>query len=198
MKKLLFFFFLLALVSSANAQRSNSEYDHIFKKYSKRYFGPAYDWKIFKAQGIAESGLSPDAESNVVAKGIMQLMPSTYEEIKSRNPDLLEINDPEWNIAAGIYYDRQLWRSWEDILNDPDKKYFTFGSYNAGKGTIQKAQDKAKEKKLDHKSWNSIKEIAPEVPKWRHKETLEYVTKIDSFQNQLNKAAQKLHHSFTK
>ena len=196
MKKL--FLFLLVFASVSFAQRTNSEYDHIFKKYSKRYFGPGFDWKVFKAQGIAESGLSPDAQSNVGAKGIMQLMPTTYDEIKSRNSDLQEIDDPEWNIAAGIYYDRLLWRSWEDILTENDKKAFTFGSYNAGKGTIQKAQSKAKEKNLDEKSWHAIKEIAPEVPKWKHKETLDYVSKIDSFHNQLIINARKMNYSFTK
>jgi membrane-bound lytic murein transglycosylase MltF len=188
----------LFLSSMTFAQKSNIGYDHIFKKYTKRYFGPGFDWKVFKAQGIAESGLLPDAQSNVGAKGIMQLMPTTYDEIKSRNTELKEINDPEWNIAAGIYYDRQLWRSWDDILNDKDKKAFTFGSYNAGKGTIQKAKLKAKEKNLDDNSWNAIKEIAPEVPKWRHKETLDYVTKIDSFHNKLIINASKPNYSFAR
>ena len=33
------------------------EYDRHFKKYSKRYFGPLFDWHWFKAQSIAESNL---------------------------------------------------------------------------------------------------------------------------------------------
>ena len=51
------------------------KYDPYFRKYSKRFFGPAFDWHWFKAQGIAESGLQKDAKSWVNAKGIMQLMP---------------------------------------------------------------------------------------------------------------------------
>jgi len=177
-----FFIVLLIFISlTAYAQKNNMDYDHVFKKYSKRYFGPGFDWKVFKAQGIAESGLSPVAESRVGAKGIMQLMPTTFDEIKSRNPELAVIDDPEWNIAAGIYYDRQLWRYWQERLDEHENKFFTFASYNAGLGTIQKAQSKAKEKNLDFNSWIIIQQIAPEVPRWRHKETIDYVAKIDSF-----------------
>ena len=47
------------------------QYDRHFKKYSKRYFGPLFDWHWFKAQAIAESALSHDAESHVGARGLM-------------------------------------------------------------------------------------------------------------------------------
>jgi membrane-bound lytic murein transglycosylase MltF len=173
------------------AQKSFSKYDDTFRKYSKRFFGPGFDWKIFKAQGIAESGLSPDAVSQVGAKGIMQLMPSTFAEIQSRNPELTDVNDPEWNIAAGIYYDRTIWNCWKEIGINPEKQRFTLGSYNAGRGTIIKAQSKAKDKNLDHNSWSSIRQIAPEVPRWKHAETINYVSKIDSFYSQLLWAPEK-------
>ena len=60
------------------------KYDQYFRKYSKRFFGPALDWHWFKAQGIAESGLRGNARSWVNAKGIMQLMPRTFAELKKR------------------------------------------------------------------------------------------------------------------
>ena len=41
------------------------KYDRHFKKYSKRYFGPHFEWRWFKSQGIAESNLKPDATSPV-------------------------------------------------------------------------------------------------------------------------------------
>jgi len=191
LKRILILLFISAFLFPAKAQKAFSKYDDTFKKYSKRFFGPAFDWKIFKAQGIAESGLTPDAVSWVGARGIMQLMPSTFAEVQSRNPELIDINDPEWNIAAGISYDRTIWTTWKEIDDDKEKQRFTFGSYNAGRGTIMKAQLKAKDKNLDHNTWDNIKQIAPEVTKWRHEETLNYVTKIDSFYIQLSKELQK-------
>ena len=53
------------------------DYDRLFRKYTKHYFGPHFDWRWFKAQGIAESGLRPNAHSSAGAKGIMQILPAT-------------------------------------------------------------------------------------------------------------------------
>jgi membrane-bound lytic murein transglycosylase F len=191
LKRVLIIILFSSIIFPSFAQKSFSKYDDTFRKYSKRFFGPAFDWKLFKAQGIAESGLSPDAISQVGAKGIMQLMPSTFSEIQSSNPELTDINDPEWNIAAGINYDRTIWTSWKEIEDNKEKQRFTFGSYNAGRGTIMKAQSKAKDKNLDHNSWENIRQIAPEVPRWRHEETINYVSKIDSFYLQLSKKGER-------
>ena len=56
------------------AKRATDRYDPIFRKYTKRYFGVGTDWRWFKAQGMAESDLTPGARSRVGARGIMQLM----------------------------------------------------------------------------------------------------------------------------
>jgi len=165
--------------ASAGAQsRVTDRYDDTFRKYAKRYFGPGFDWRLFKAQSMTESNLNPDAISGVGARGIMQLMPSTYAEIRSKNPEIGEINDPEWNIAAGIYYNRQLWRQWAAGAVNTDREEFMFGSYNAGRGTILRAQKVAAGKSLDERVWPSIQDVAPDVPKWRHEETLNYVQRI--------------------
>ncbi len=155
-------------------------YDHLFKKYSKRFFGVAYDWRVFKAQAMAESNLRPEAESRVGARGLMQLMPGTFGEIQTKNPELQSIDDPEWNIAAGICYDRKLWRLWAEHPTDDDRRNFMFGSYNAGRGTLLRAQSTARQRNLDHRSWHCIAEIASEVRGWRYRETLEYVRRIQA------------------
>jgi soluble lytic murein transglycosylase-like protein len=170
----------LASVPRASAQSLVSDrYDDVFRKYTKRFFGPAYDWRIFKAQSMTESNLNPDAVSHVGARGLMQLMPSTYDEIRTRNPHFGQINDPEWNIAAGIYYNRLLYRQWSPKIADTDLKPFMFGSYNAGSGTILRAQKVAIGKSLDEHLWFNIRSVAPEVRGWRHRETLDYVERIE-------------------
>ena len=154
-------------------------YDDTFRKYSKRFFGPAFEWRTFKAQAMAESNLNPRARSQVGARGLMQLMPSTYRQIQSGNRELRSIDDPEWNIAAGIEYDRYLWQLWNDHETDEDRRSFMFGSYNAGRGTILRAQNAARADSMDHRRWSSIEVVAPRVRNWRHGETLNYVRKID-------------------
>jgi len=185
--KYLLFVVLIFTASGLIAQKKFTEYDDTFKKYSKRFFGPGYDWKLFKAQSMAESSLLPEAVSPVGARGLMQLMPSTFADVQSANPEFDNIDDPVWNIAAGIYYDRQLYKAWKEIAESDEKFRFTFGSYNAGRGTILKAQEKAKDKNLDHTDWENISIVAPEVPRWRHEETLSYVEKINKFHTQLLK-----------
>lgn len=175
---------LVVAGAPADAQRASTRrtdrYDDVFRKYSKRYFGVGFDWRLFKAQGMAESNLDSAATSWVGARGIMQLMPNTFQEIASRNPEMSRIDDPEWNIAAGIFYDRALWRLWaQDSVKD-HRREFMLASYNAGRGTILKAQSVARLDSLDYRSWPAIERVAPKVGRWRYVETLGYVRRIDS------------------
>jgi membrane-bound lytic murein transglycosylase F len=161
------------------AKKVSERYDPAFRKYTKRYFGPAFDWRYFKAQGFAESGLKANATSWVGARGVMQLMPSTYKEIASHRPDFGTIDQPEWNIAAGIMHDRYLWGLWKTNVPDDERHRFMFASYNAGEGTIGRAFAAAKTQG-SAPLWSSVELIAPRVGRWRYSETLGYVRRIDS------------------
>ncbi len=148
-------------------------FDGHFRKYSKRFFGPATDWRWFKAQGIAESGLRIDAKSWVGAKGIMQIMPVTYkDEIKGRLQQswIGDITDPRWNIAAGIYYDHYLFELWDDIDRSvADRLAFMFSSYNCGQGRTLSARRKCQTGDCD--TWDDVKHLTPD-------ETQGYLKKI--------------------
>src|SRR5262249_29764276 len=149
-------FFTLSSASTAFAEAVTDRYDDTFRKYAQRFFGPGYDWRIFKAQAMAESNLDMNAKSWVGARGLMQLMPSTFREVHSKNPDIVSIDKPEWNIAAGIYYDRKLWKQWDDQQGEQSCESFMLGSYNAGRLTLLRAQDLARLKTLDPILWASI------------------------------------------
>lgn len=144
-------------------------YDRHFQKYSKRYFGPHFEWRWFKSQAIAESNLNPDASSPVGARGIMQIMPATFDEIRQQNPSFAALDDPRWNIAAGIFYDRQLYRKWRKPLPSEDRLFLAFSSYNAGYGRVLKAVKRTH--KEDDYSWIEVK---PHLPA----ETRGYVSRI--------------------
>jgi membrane-bound lytic murein transglycosylase MltF len=161
------------------AQDVTDKYDETFRKYSKRYFGPAFDWRLFKAQAMAESNLRTRARSQAGARGIMQLMPGTFHEIRSKNPEITGRWDhPEWNIAAGIAYSRQLWTQWVNDLVVDHVREFTLSSYNAGRVTLLRAQRIAEERRLNPKVWPSIETVAPVVPRWRSDETLSYIGRV--------------------
>lgn len=174
---------------SAQSRTDADRYDPIFRKYSKRFFGVGFDWQYFKAQGMAESDLDPTARSRVGARGIMQLMPATYKQIQSARRGFGTIDDPEFNIAAGILHDRDLWERWErERHNSPEERArFMFGAYNAGEGPILRAKKIARSEKLDEYVWQSVERVAPKVERWRYKETLPYVLKIEKTHAQLKK-----------
>ena len=148
-----------------------SQYDHHFRKYSKRFFGVGFDWRWFKAQGIAESSLQEDAKSWVGAKGIMQIMPATLEEIAEKSSlPVLGTTDPGHNIAAGVFYDRHLYDLWDDIPDAHERLAFTFASYNGGRSRMLRAQDRCA---AECTVWEQVTPYAPD-------ETSGYVARIMS------------------
>ncbi len=158
--------------SAVNSEHWDSRYDEMFRKYSGRYFGPHFDWRWFKAQAIAESGLQKGAMSPSGARGLMQILPSTYQEIKQTKPYIGNINDPSWNIAAGIFYLRNLFRRWQG-RPDKERLYLALASYNAGYYRILKAFRRVKG---TDKKWTDIKMHIPG-------ETREYVERIRRLMN---------------
>lgn len=155
------------------------KYDAYFRKYTKRYFGVGFDYRWFKAQAIAESALNKDAKSWVGAKGLMQIMPKTFEEIRKKNPDFKHVLRPRWNIAAGIFYDRKMFKFWKSDRSFIDKISFAFASYNAGVGNILKGQKRCQKLKGGNCNlWKNIEPHGVNVKTWRHKETIHYIKKI--------------------
>jgi membrane-bound lytic murein transglycosylase MltF len=150
------------------SERWPSDYDGHFQKWSKRYFGPHFDWRWFKSQGIVESRLEPRAVSPMGAVGIMQILPSTYEEIQQENPYFQDITDPRWNIAAAIYYDRDLYRKWRNPLPSGERLLLAFASYNAGYGRVLKALRRAPD---PDGRWDQVEPYLP-------RETRAYVNQI--------------------
>lgn len=185
-------FTLCLIVSSAaysedfHVYNAMTEYDHYFSKYTKRYFGPAFNWHHFKAQAIAESRLKKDVKSPVGAIGVMQIMPMTYKDITRHNRSIKgNAYSPQWNIAAGIYYNRSIWNLFKADRPFQDRLNFTFGAYNAGKGNIIKAQKYAKRLGKNPNLWHSIESTLPEITGKHSRETLNYVTKIYSIKQRL-------------
>ena len=166
-----------AVVQREEARRREA-FDDAFRTYSKRWFGIGYDWRVFKAQGMAESDLTPTAKSRVGARGIMQLMPGTFAQIRAARPEFRSIEDPRWNIAAGIMHDRYLWTLFPK-MDEEERRRFMFAAYNAGEGTIKRARSVAEARRLNAARWSQIETVAPEVQRWRYRETLGYVRRIE-------------------
>lgn len=176
----------IVMASDFSKYKEHDDYDNYFRKYSKRMFGPAFDWQYFKAQAIAESNLNPKAKSYVGAQGIMQIMPRTYNEIRTKNKYISgKATEPRWNIAAGIWYNKQQFDFWKKDRSLTQRLKFMYGSYNAGRGNLLKAQRKAIEQGLDPKKWESMYTSLPQITGKHSKETLNYVEKIFSIKEDI-------------
>ena len=179
---------ITATVHAEDFRRYNTvtKYDKYFSKYTKHYFGPAFNWRHFKAQAVAESRLKKDAASHVGAIGIMQIMPATYKEVTKRHRHIKGCStDPQWNIAAGISYNRSIWNIFKADRPFQDRLDFTFGAYNAGKGNIIRAQKRAQRSGLNPNGWSSIEQTLPQITGRHSRETLNYVEKIKTIKQVL-------------
>lgn len=167
---------LLVMLAGVASGAWTTRYDPHFQKYSKRYFGADFDWRWWKAQAIAESGLDSTARSYCGAQGLMQIMPGTWAGIAPK----LGVTSP-WlvkdNIQAGIYYDARMWAIWKAPRPLEERIAFTLASYNAGPGHIIKAQRLvAPGRSPNH--WQPVADELHRVTGRHAKETRDYVQRI--------------------
>ena len=149
---------------------SNGElhrYDDEFRQWGRYHFGYAYDWRVFKAQGMTESGLDPAACSPVGACGLMQFMPGTAVAM-----GLVDRFDARESIRAGVAYDKRLWSIFTDPRPSRDRLAFAFAAYNWGIGNvINKGQPCARERFGADHLWQHLEPCLPA-------ETRNYVPRI--------------------
>lgn len=114
--------------SKAISQSSNiylyRDYSDIIQTTSQKY---QIDPALVKAVIIAESNFKADAVSRKGARGLMQLMPQTANELNVRNSF-----DPEENIEGGVRYLKHLLSIFNGDLP------LSLAAYNAGPELVQR------------------------------------------------------------
>lgn len=99
------------------------------------YLPEGFDWRIIKAQAWQESRFDAKAVSVAGAKGIMQIMPGTWDMLGGT-----DIYDPHENIRLGVKYLADRYSEWSWPRPEIDRIALALASYNAGMGHILKAQ----------------------------------------------------------
>ncbi|MBW2056290.1 MAG: transglycosylase SLT domain-containing protein [Deltaproteobacteria bacterium] len=97
-------------------------FDYLIEEASRQY---GVDFALIKAIIRAESDFDPQAVSRTGAMGLMQLMPTTAE-----NLSVIDAFDPRENIDAGVRYFRRLLRTFGNDLE------LSLAAYNAGKNAV--------------------------------------------------------------
>lgn len=122
-----------------------SPYDEVVKKNAEKH---SFDWRLIVAQMYQESQFDPEAVSYAGAKGLMQIMPATANDL-----GVQDLSDPVSNITAGVKYMKILRDQFEQELPLEDKTWFTLASYNAGFTRVKNARALADEMGLDSNRW---------------------------------------------
>lgn len=140
------------------------EHEDLIDTYAPKYGIPR---ELLAAVIMAESGFDPKARSSAGAIGLMQLMPTTAEEMAGRmgiEYDEYALTDPEYNISMGTYYLAYLYRNlgenWDTAL----------AAYNAGIGNVLKW--------LEDERYTDDGTTLKEIP---FKETKNYVSRVNKY-----------------
>lgn len=124
-----------------------SKYDDIVKKYSSEL---GWDWILVKSLIYQESMFNSNNQSWAGAKGLMQLMPSTAEEM-----GVTDITNPEQNIRAGSKYLKRMYSYWDQIPDSIQRIKFAMASYNCGYSHVKDAQKLAAKNGKDSLNWDN-------------------------------------------
>lgn len=182
----------ISVPSTTTSSKFASPYDSEIKTQAKRYL-PSWHWHWYKAQLYQESKLDPNAVSPVGARGIAQFMPATWAEV-SKGLGYDKAVSPlaaKAAIQAGAYYDAKLRAGWAKTRKDEDEiRPLTLASYNAGTGSILKAQKRCvvSEPEKTCRSWKDIQPFLAGVTGAKNaKETTGYITSIDKWFREMSK-----------
>jgi len=142
----------------------------LFEKYGEQY---GFDPLMLAAQGYQESMLRQETRGPSGAIGVMQVLPSTAKVLRVGDIKLLEPN-----IHAGAKYLDQLMSDYFSDANfqGDERTLFSFASYNAGPGTINRMRKQAVKRGLDPDRWfNQVELVVADQVGW---ETTTYVRNI--------------------
>ena len=161
---LIFAFAYDAILSFVEKCEHPREYAESVQKYAVEFAVPE---DIIYAVIKTESGFDKNAESSVGARGLMQMMPSTFKWLTG--PDHLgeklgadKLYEPEVSIKYGTYYLNYLYKKFDYNWDT------AFAAYNAGEGNVSKW--------LDDKNYSDGDGNLTKIP---FKETESYVKKVN-------------------
>jgi membrane-bound lytic murein transglycosylase MltF len=139
---------------------SIDQYGRAVRRYSARY---DLDWRLVLAVMKRESRFSSKAVSNKGAYGLMQIMPSTQQELAEKL-GVDNLQTPINNIRAGTFHLWSLYQAF-DKADDENRIKLTLAAYNAGLNRILDARDVATYLGDDPNDWEAVRATLPLLSK---------------------------------
>ena len=142
----------------AATARYDSLIRYYFERAAERYhFDEGVSYRLIVAQVRQESGFDPDAVSPVGARGLLQIMPTTW------GPGFeADAFNPEKNLAKGIAHLGYLWDMFK-AEQGHERWRFALGAYNAGQGNVISAQKMLTKAGRQTDQWAEIAQMLPAI-----------------------------------
>ena len=161
---------------------ADDKYDHLFKANARAYMR-GHDWRWLKAQSWQESRYDPAAVSPANARGIMQIMPGTGDDLARQTGRSGSLFDPALSILYGAVYMGQQLRFWHSPRPPLSRLRLAQASYNAGAGNILRAQRLSG----GELHWERISPFLIRVTGRHSEETITYVIRIERWKDELDR-----------
>lgn len=166
-------FFLLLFIGSPLRQiYAPYKYRGLVKHYAEKY---SLDWLLVASIIYHESRFRYWAESKRGARGLMQVMPETGQEIAKKlgwqNFSADDLFKPKVNLEMGCYY---FSRMFMEFNNDTR---IALAAYNAGKGSIYRSFSSNKNN-LSYPTNYKMTQGYPDIYKYLYPETRQYVNRV--------------------
>jgi len=146
-----------------------SPYDSLLREAASHL---EWDWRLLASQVYQESRFDPNATAWTGARGLMQLMPATAEELGVSDPSV-----PGESLEGGARYLKQLRRAFESVPDSLQRVKFTLAAYNCGLGHVQDAQRLAQQRGLNPNQWDQHVDrmvLSLSYPKNYNEEVVQY------------------------
>ena len=157
------------------------DYDLLIQDAVAKHLPENYDWRLYRAQLIQESGLDPLAVSSAGAVGLSQMMRGTWTQwAPIAGYKGAKRTNPEASIFTGAAYMNYLIEEWSRPRPVVDRYCLAMASYNAGLGNILKAQKIQGDPALYAEIILGLAKIPGRRPR-ATRETIGYVGKILDF-----------------
>lgn len=123
-----------------------SPYDGLIRAAAEEH---GFDWRLLVSQMYQESGFDPTQVSFAGARGLMQVLPRTAQEV---GVDPERLAEPAAGVTAGVRY--LAWtRDRFASLPRGERHWFALAAYNAGVGHVRDARRLAAEQGWDEGRW---------------------------------------------
>ena len=146
-------------------------YKALFEEYAD---SSGFDWQLLAAMAYQESRFDAHARSRAGATGLMQLMPSTFREFGTEDPE-----NPAESVKAGAKRLLSIKKRFSRLTADSEEALrFTLAAYNAGPGRIKMCIDTLQARGIEVCSWDDIATSLPEIEDFKGVETTIFVDKV--------------------